>query len=264
MSNVSNLNPSSGRWVVESSVLGVSKRLLSALVIVIAFSVQGAFSQWENLPGKAREVAAAGDSIFSVWSIGESNAVFKWNEQSFAWENYGGKAERIAVTSDGTPWVINDQQIYRLRGRTWQSMPGKAMTIGAGGGEVWAIGTSNAVFRWNERSFAWENYGGKATAIAVDSEGTPWVVNEEQIYRLRGRTWQAMPGKALDIGAGGGTVWCIGDSDAVFQWDENAFAWINRGGKASRITVSGDGTPYVIQSGPGGTLIYRLRGLGGM
>lgn len=264
MSDVSKNRPVMVGGVVVSSVVCVSKRMLLALVFVVAFSVQGAFSQWENLPGKAREVAAAGDSIFSVWSIGESNAVFKWNEQSFAWENYGGKADRIAVTSDGTPWVINDQAIYRLRGRTWQAMPGKAITIGAGGGEVWAIGTSNAVFRWNERSFAWENYGGKATAIAVDSEGTPWVVNEEQIYRLRGRTWQAMPGKALDIGAGGGTVWCIGDSDAVFQWDENAFAWINRGGKASRITVSGDGTPYVIQSGPGGTLIYRLRGLGGM
>jgi hypothetical protein len=250
--------------VVVNSVVNICRKMLPAIVLMFAFASQSAIAQWENIPGKAREIGAAGDSIFAVWTIGESNAVFKWNEASFAWENYGGKADRIAVHSDGTPWVVNDQQIYRLRGRTWQAMPGKAITIGAGGDEVWAIGTSNAVFRWNERSFAWENYGGKATAIAVDSEGTPWVVNDEKVYRLRGRTWQAMPGKALDIGAGGGTVWCIGESDAVYQWDENAFAWINRGGKASRITVSGDGTPYVIQSGPGGTLIYRLRGRGGM
>ncbi len=250
--------------VVVNSVVNICRKMLPAIVLMFVFTSHNAVAQWENLPGKAVEIAAAGDSIFSVWTIGESKAVFKWNEASFAWENYGGKADRIAVTSDGTPWVINDQAIYRLRGRTWQAMPGKAITIGAGGGEVWAIGTSNAVFRWDERAFAWENYGGKAKAIAVDSEGIPWVVNDEKVYRLRGRTWQAMPGKALDIAAGGGTVWCIGDSEAVFQWDENAFAWINRAGKASRITVSGDGTPYVIQSGGGGTMIYRLRGRGGM
>lgn len=250
--------------IVVNSIANIGKKILPAVIMVAAFATQGAFAQWENLPGKAVDIAAAGDSIFSVWTIGESRAVFKWDEQSFSWESYGGKAQRIAVTSDGTPWVVNDQSIYRLRGRTWQAMPGKAMTIGAGGGQVWAIGTSNTVFRWDESAFAWENYGGKATTIAVDSEGTPWVVNEEKVYRLRGRTWQAMPGKALDIAAGGGTVWCIGDSEAVFQWDENAFAWINRAGKASRITVSGDGTPYVIQSGGGGTMIYRLRGRGGM
>lgn len=189
--------------IVVNSIANIGKAILPAVIMVAAFATQGAFAQWENLPGKAVDIAAAGDSIFSVWTIGESRAVFKWDEQSFSWESYGGKAQRIAVTSDGTPWVVNDQSIYRLRGRTWQAMPGKAMTIGAGGGQVWAIGTSNTVFRWDESAFAWENYGGKATTIAVDSEGTPWVVNEEKVYRLRGRTWQAMPGKALDIAAGG-------------------------------------------------------------
>jgi hypothetical protein len=230
---------------------------LMGIMTFLSFTVANA--QWENIPGKAWEIGAAGDSTFAVWSIGESGAVFKWNEQSFSWENYGGKATKIAVESDGTPWVLNNNQIYRLRGRTWQSMPGKAVAIGAGGGTVWVIGESGTVLKWSEDSFTWENYGGKATDIAVENNGTPWVVNNQQIYRLRGRTWQSMPGKAVALGAGGGTVWAIGDSEAVFKWDENAFAWTNRGGKASRIAVSGNGLPYVIQSGAGGTLIYRLR-----
>ncbi|HAC14744.1 MAG TPA: hypothetical protein DCE78_02185, partial [Bacteroidetes bacterium] len=197
--------------------------------------------------------------ISAVWHIGESGAIFKWNEQSFAWENYGGKGERIAVESNGTPWIINDKQIYRLRGRTWQSMPGKAIAIGAGGGKVWHLGESKTVFLWNEDTFAWENYAGGATEIAVDSEGTPWIINNKQIYRLRGRTWQSMPGKAIAIGAGGGKVWHIGESEAAFVWDEDSFTWTNRGGKSKKITVAGNGLPYTIQSGASGSLIYRLR-----
>ncbi len=237
----------------------ISWRWTAVLVAMLLVSAVNVNAQWENIPGKAIDIAAAGDSIFAVWSIGESNAVYKWNEQGFSWENYGGKATKIAVESSGTPWVVNNNQIYRLRGRTWQNMPGKAVAIGAGGGTVWVIGESGAVLKWSEDSFTWENYGGKASEITVGSDGTPWVVNNSQIYRLRGATWQNMPGKAVAIGAGGGTVWAIGDSEQVFSWDENTFAWSNRGGKASKIAVSGNGLPYVVQASGGGTLIYRLR-----
>lgn len=232
---------------------------ITSIVVFYFMFVSVANAQWENIPGKALDIGASDDSTFAVWTIGESNAIFKWSEESFSWENYGGKASRIAVESNGTPWVINNDQIYRLRGRTWQSMPGKAIAIGAGGNTVWSIGMSGTIYKWNEDTFTWENFGGKASEIAVDHTGTPWVVNDRQVYRLRGRTWQNMPGKVLDIGAGGGTIWSIGESEAVFKWDEDSFAWINRGGKASRITVSGNGLPYVIQGGANGTLIYRLR-----
>lgn len=231
---------------------------ITALALMISISTT-ATAQWENIPGKALDIAAAGDSIFSVWHIGESNAIFKWNEDTFSWENYGGKGSRIAVESNGTPWIINNNQMYRLRGRTWQSMPGKAIAIGAGGGTVWSIGQSGAVYKWNDDTFTWENFGGKASEIAVDSDGIPWIINNKQIYRLRGRTWQNLPGKALAIGAGGGKVWHIGESEAAFLWDEESFTWANHGGKSKRITVTGNGVPYTIESGVTGSLIYRLR-----
>jgi len=240
----------------------IARLLMVTSVIMLTWSVSTVNAQWENIPGKAIDIAAAGDSISAVWSIGESGAVFKWNEASFSWENYGGKASQIAVNSDGTPWVVNNQQVYRLRGRTWQNMPGKLIAVGAGGGTVWGIGDSGAVFKWSEDSFSWENFGGKATRITVTNDGTPWVVNNEQIYRLRGRTWQNMPGKAIEIAAGGREVWAVGQSEAVFRWNEEAFAWMNHAGKARKIAVPGDGKPYVIQAGAGaGTMIYRLRTL---
>src|SRR5690606_11011873 len=89
----------------------LSWRWSSILVAMLFVSAVNVNAQWENIPGKAIDIAAAGDTISAVWHIGESGAIFKWNEQSFAWENYAGKGERIAVESNGTPWIINNKQI---------------------------------------------------------------------------------------------------------------------------------------------------------
>jgi len=237
---------------------------LTTLLVILYFVFGGSFSgtalaQWENLPGKAKEIAAGGDSTASVWVLGEDNSAYKWNENSFSWEDFGGSGDLIAVTNQGRPWVVNNKQIYRLRGRTWQSMPGKATAIAAGGGTVWVLGENKTAYKWNDESFSWEEYGGGADLISVDSNGIPWVVNNKQIYRLRGRNWQSMPGKATAIAAGGGTVWVVGENGQVYQWNDQAFEWMNKGGKASKIAVDPNGIPWVIQDGTG-TQIYRLRG----
>lgn len=214
---------------------------------------------WENLPGHARDIAAGGDTTDVVWVIGDSYAAFKWNEENFSWQDMGGEATDIAVTQDGIPWVINDRQIYRLRGDVWQSMPGSARDIASGGGEVFVIGDSRAIYKWNEENFSWRDLGGEAEYLAVDEDGIPWAVQDRQIYRLRGDTWQSMPGSARAIGAGGGEVWAVGDSRAVYRWSEDNFGWQDLGGEASEVTAAGaTGTPYVIEDN--GTLIYRLRG----
>lgn len=237
-----------------------------SILVCLYFILSGsfaatAFAQWEQLPGNAKEIAAGGDSAsVSVWVLGENNSAYKWNESGFSWESFGGNGDLIAVTDEGRPWVVNNKSIYRLRGSTWQSMPGKATHIAAGGGSVWILGESKSAYKWNEDSFSWEEFGGEGDLIAVDSNGTPWVVNNQQIYRLRGRNWQNMPGKAAAISAGGGSVWTVGESGQAYKWNEQAFEWENKGGKASKIAVAADGTPWVIESGSGGTLIYRYRG----
>lgn len=238
-------------------------RLLSTIIASIALllmlnttAVQA--QVWENLPGQARSIAAGGDSTDVVWSIGQSRNIFRWNEDSFTWQNMAGNADRIAVADNGVPWAINNLQIYRLRGQVWQSMPGRARDIGAGGGEVFVIGEGGAVYKWNEDSFTWQNTGGNAERITVDDNGIPWVINELQVYRLRGAVWQNMPGKATDIAAGGGEVWSVGESGAVFRWNDAGYVWMNVGGSVRAISVGGTGTPYAIQRD--GNLVYRLRG----
>lgn len=213
---------------------------------------------WSQMPGKVTEIAASGDSTVSVWALGEEGKVYQWREEPATWQDYGGEAEFIAVTSDDTPWVVEDQQLYRLRSRNWQNMPGKAKAIAAEK-TVWSIGQDDAVYSWSSEAFEWKSHGGEAEEIAVTTDGRPWVIEDEQIYRLRGQTWQNMPGKATSIAAGGGTVWCVGDNETVYKWNEDSFTWQDFGGKADRIAVTSEGVPWVIEDGPGGLQVYRLK-----
>jgi hypothetical protein len=236
--------------------------LFACLAAAVFFSVSAldATAQtWANMPGKVVEIAAGGDSTAAVWGLSPDGVAYRWNESKFSWENFGGKADRITVATDGTPWVLEGQQVYRLRGRNWQNMPGKAKAIAAGGNSVWVVGQDNAVYKWNEDAFEWQNRGGDAETIAVTSDGQPWVVKDRKVYRLRGQTWQNMPGKAKEIAAGGGTVWCIGEDDTVYKWNEDSFSWQNFGGDADKIAVAADGTPWVVGKGDSGKQVYRLK-----
>jgi hypothetical protein len=230
-----------------------------AATVLFTITARGVEAQsWSQMPGKVTEIAASGDSTVSVWALGEGGKAYQWSEESATWQDYGGEAELIAVTSDGTPWVVENEQLYRLRGRNWQNMPGKAKAIAAGK-TVWSVGENGAVYSWNSEAFEWMSHGGQAEEIAVTADGRPWVIEDEQIYRLRGQTWQNMPGKAKSIAAGGGTVWCVGEDEAVYKWDEESFTWQNFGGKADRIGVTSAGVPWVVEDGPGGLQVYRLR-----
>ena len=161
----------------------------------------------------------------------------------------------IAVT---TAWMIPSMT------GPWRAMPGQAADIAAGADtSVFAVapspGNDGAVYQWQDEAFAWMNVGGKAARIAVEASGRPWVItNDKKIYRLRGATWQAMPGDAIDIGTGSdGSVWVVGASNKMFKWNEESFSWQDLGGKAKRIAVDSDGRPWVVT---GDNKIFRLRG----
>jgi hypothetical protein len=71
----------------------------------------------------------------------------------------------------------------------WQKLPGSAIDIGAGAdGSVWVVGTKraprggNTIHRWGGSD--WEEVEGGASAITVDGNGLPWVVNSSgELYR---------------------------------------------------------------------------------
>ena len=87
--------------------------------------------------------------------------------------------------------------------------PGQAWTIG-----MQSVDTGgNAISHFNPSApGSWDKVDGTATGIAVGPDGQPWVINMQgSIYnRAKGPdgkyvdgTWQAVPGQASAIAAGG-------------------------------------------------------------
>jgi hypothetical protein len=144
---------------------------------------------WQQLPGCAKSIGSGGGQ---TWVIGcgggpSGAGIFRWNGAN--WDQTDGAATAVAVGSDGTPWVVNGGgQIFRRVSNTWEVLPGCAKGIGRGGGQTWVLGCSNngaggwAIFRWNGSN--WDQTDGAAAAIAIGSDGAPWVVNAGgQIFR---------------------------------------------------------------------------------
>lgn len=83
-----------------------------------------------------------------------------------------------------------------------------------------------------------------------------WDASAQEV--ILGQNWQAMPGRAKDIGAGAdGSVWIIGENQSPYKWNDAGYAWEQASGQAARIAVLPDGTPVIVNQKQE---IFRLRG----
>lgn len=165
---------------------------------------------------------------------------------------------RIAVAPDGKPWVVNKSNlIFRYRDSTtyWETMPGTATDIAIGAnGAVYALGTNEVspsggynIMRWTGNN--WETLPGCAgVRIAVDANGTPWVVNKSHlVFKYRsGGLWDTLSGvSANDIGIGAdGSVYVTGNDDAasVYKFVSATTSWsavANLSGTSISVTPNG-------------------------
>jgi hypothetical protein len=142
-----------------------------------------------------------------------------------------------------------------VRAQDWAYIPGiTGQDIGVGkGGVVWATASNGAIYRWNGTS--WETVPGGADRIAVDPDGTAWVVNNPgQIYKYNSLSgsWDIKPGLATDIGVGAdGSVWVIGRNPVpggydIYKW--NGSNWTMVPGGAVRIAVDPTGKAWVVNN----------------
>lgn len=174
---------------------------------------------------------------------------------------------RIAVAPDGRPWVVNKSNlIFRYRDSTsyWETMPGTATDIAVGAdGSVFALGTQEvspsggyAIMKWN--GYGWDILAGCAgVRIAVDANGTPWVVNKSNlVFRYTGNyLWDTITGvNANDIGIGAdGSVYVTGkdDSAPVYKFVSATTSWSlvpNISGTSISVTPAGQPV-YIDKSG---------------
>ena len=139
--------------------------------------------------------------------------------------------------------------------RKWTHVPGKASDIAIGGNRVWVLGVDtikggSSIFRYNGRG--WDNMGGSATAIAVGSDGDPWICQDNgHIYQRVANRWHPMPGRANQIASGGNQVYALGVISEAYGYDIYRWArgtWEKLDGSALSIAVDGDGMPWVCNS----------------
>ncbi|PAW92152.1 hypothetical protein CKK33_01030 [Mucilaginibacter sp. MD40] len=229
---------------------------------------------WELLPGAGTDISAGADgSVFITDTTTVSPTggfrILKWNGNS--WTVMPGAAGvKIAVDPQGTPWVVNKSNlIYKYNGNLWTQMPGTATDIGIGAnGSVFITDTTTVsptggfrILKWNGSS--WTVMPGAAgVRIAVDAQGTPWVVNKSHlIYKYNGNLWIQMPGTATDIGIGAnGAVYISGTTVVsstggykISKW--NGTGWTDTAlGSGVNVTVDPNGHPWTVNASH---LIYR-------
>jgi hypothetical protein len=210
---------------------------------------------WILQPGAATDI---GVGVGTVWVIGTNPVlggydIFRWNGSD--WEGIDGGGVRIAVSSDGTPWIVNDAGgIFVLNGGGWQQLPGAATDIAVGAnGLVWIIGTNPVsggfgIFYWDGSN--WVGVDGGGVRISVGRDGTPWIVNDAgAIFVFNGGSWQQLPGAATDI-AVGGTAWVIGTNPIpggydIFYWKGDT-EWASVEGAA--VAIAAESGPWVLTS----------------
>lgn len=208
-------------------------------------------------------------TILMVWTIGilptngiaqgADYGIYKWNGSG--WDRGPGGGIKITVDENGNPWVANSKKdIYKFIGNTFEKLPGQANDIAVGGGKVWVIGNDRVgsgsdygIYAWNGKG--WDKAPGGGVRIAVDDKGLPWIVNSNKdIYQFTSaNNFIKQPGKANDIGIGGGKVWVIGNDPVgtgvdygIYKW--NGTGWDKAPGGGTMIAVDEHGFPWVTNS----------------
>jgi hypothetical protein len=115
-------------------------------------------------------------------------------------------------------------------------------------------------YELNGLATGWTPLSGEAgVRISASNDGTElWMVdsgNNLYSYDFDADTWSSEPGGAVDVSAGSGLTtfvnrppWAVGLKNDLYQWAGNAWAPVNGGPKAKRVSIGSNGTVWVIDT----------------
>ncbi|WP_138466148.1 hypothetical protein [Poseidonocella sp. HB161398] len=246
---------------------------------------------WKQVPGAAQDIGIGSDDSVWITGGEEREdgfAVYRWT--GLGWAEAGGTGVEIAVTPEGQPWTVDRTgRIARCADGGWETLPGRARDIGIGAdGSVWIIAAEDLaegfnLQRWTgqgwqpdgeigfdplpdgtggvqvARGLAWINEDGAspvagrhARRIAVESDGRPWVVDDQgDVHRRVHGGWLRLPhAEATDIGISAhGCVWIVGSDPrkggyGIYRWYHGT-DWDTLDGAGRRISVLSDGLTWI-------------------
>lgn len=234
---------------------------------------KGGTMQWEQVPGRAHDIALATDG--TTWVIGDNKVpggygIYFRAANARDWGSMPGGAVRIAVAG-AKPWLVNDAGlVFELApsGTGWTDRPVlaggklmKAVDVGASAKGVWAVAEpakqgSFAVYRWTGKDWL-RDQSAWGTRITVDADGNPWLVNATgQIFALVKGKWQPFTGSARDIAVDAfGAPVVVDAAGKVQAFDAKANAWLNTGRDGTAVAL---GSGRIWHLGPG-TEVFRQK-----
>lgn len=178
--------------------------------------------------------------LVGVHTTGGCNTIFSGHDN---------EGVRMSFIASASPTITN---LYM------NPLPGRALDIDAGGGELFVIGTSRRIFRWNLAQARWDLFSSfRADRIAVGPDGLPVVVRASDggIFQINANgSATALPGTAHDVGVGGdGRIWIISRvphrrNFRIQRFHAPSQQWFDMGGSSMRISVGEDGVPWVVSA----------------
>ena len=186
-----------------------------------------------------------------------------FDQETQDWRKVGKKgAKRVAVSPDGTPWILNDENnIYRATSGGWKRVPGKAtsITIGADG-SVFILGpikakTGYKIYQLDREQKIWKAVPGRGMRLAVDFTGVPWVISTAQmIFKQTTEGWLKLTGRSkIIMGGQDGSMYVLDNTKTregygIWKWHSKNRSWKAINGRANFLAVGSDGKPYAIRA----------------
>ena len=210
-----------------------------------------------QVPGGWPKEISSGPSGLLI--IGGDGHVYSYNFDAQRWDAIWTRSGAVTVASAaGGVWISDGQKTWTTTPRPgWTQLTGLLSNISVGAdGSVWGVNSQGYVYKWSPLINDWVmSTGSNVRVIATAPDGRPWVVNSAgQIWRKSDGNpsnsgWQQMPGQATRIAIGGdGSVWVSNAAGSVFKWDGNS-NWIQAPASGvTRIAVTPQGVPWVINS----------------
>jgi hypothetical protein len=184
--------------------------------------------EWVQLPSDAGgiAVAAGGPGTWVLSSIPGLGGFELYELVGETWEPAAHRGIRLAVSSDGTPAVVDIVGRVTVReGNDWRDLPGVGVDVAFDpGGRLWMLGTApgserTQLLSWHDP--IWHVEDGTGHRLTFHGRGHPVLVGATgNALRHDGTIWQQLPGLHTDVEANGlPALYAVGIDGVAYRLD---------------------------------------------
>ena len=215
---------------------------------IVPYMPQSMACDYQLLSGKALDIGSGGGETYVV---GMNGQVFRWQNERWVGLTNAFKGKRIDVTGAGIPWVVaEDNKIYYYDNNSWKNVNGRALDIGCNKSYLYVIGENRKIYK--RKGNRWVVIpDAAANRIDVDSNGNPWVINNNgTVFQYKDNKWiqrGLLNAKDISVAEGSTEIWGISKlNEAVFEYKDGI--WNERTGNAQAISIGQDKTVWIVNT----------------